>query len=49
MGGFFLSGGGLNLPQKKISVLYNELESKAQEVGGHAAKEKNKSELTGGE
>ena len=44
-----MSGGGLNLPKTKVSVLHNELESKAQEVGGHAAKEKNKSELTGGE
>ena len=48
-GGFYLGGGGLNLPKKKVSVLHNELESKVQEVGGHAAKEKNKSELTGNE
>ena len=40
-GGFYLSGGGLNFPKKKVSVLHNELESKVQEVGGHAAKEKN--------
>ena len=44
-----MSGGLLNLAKKKVSVLHNELESKVQEVGGHAAKEKNKSELTGGE
>ena len=48
-GGFSLSGSLLNLPKKKVSVLHNELESKVQEVGGHAANEKNKSELTGGE
>ena len=44
-----MSGGLLILAKKKISVLHNELESKVQEVGGHAANGKNKSELTGGE
>ena len=44
-GGFYLSGGGLNLPKKKVSVLHNELESKVQEVGGHAAKEKTNQNL----
>jgi len=47
--GFYLSGGLLNSAKKKVSVLHNDLESKVQEVGGHAAKEKNKSELTDGE
>ena len=42
-----MSGGLLNLAKKKVSVLHNEIQSKVQEVGGHAAKEKNKSELTG--
>ena len=47
-GGFYLSGGLLNLAKKKVSLLHNDLESEVQDVGGHAAKEKNKSELTGG-
>ena len=40
-----MSGGGLNLLKKKISVLHNELESKVQEVGDHAAKEKTNQNL----
>ena len=44
-GGFYLGGGGLNLPKEKVSVLHNELESKVQEVGGHAAKEKTNQNL----
>ena len=44
-----MNGGSLNLAKKKVSVLHNDVESKVQEVGGHAAKEKNKSELKGGE
>ena len=47
-GGFYLSGGLLNLAKKKVSLLHSDLESEVQDVGGHAAKEKNKSELTGG-
>ena len=38
--GFYLSGGLLNSAKKKVSVLHNDLESKVQEVGGYAAKEK---------
>lgn len=48
-GGFYLSGGLLNLVKKKVSVLHNDLKSKVKEVGDYAAKEKNKSELTGSE
>ena len=44
-----MNGGSLNLAKKKVSVLHNDVESKVQEVGGRAAKEKNKSELKGGE
>ena len=44
-GGFYLNGGLLNLAKKKVSVLHNELESKVQEVGGHAAKEKTNQNL----
>ena len=44
-----MSGGLLNLAKKKVSVLHNDLKSKVQEVGDYAAKEKNKSELTGSE
>ena len=45
--GFYLNRGSLNLAKKKVSVLHNDLKSNLQEVGGHAAKEKNKTELTG--
>ena len=44
-----MSGGLLNLAKKKVSVLHNDLKSKVKEVGDYAAKEKNKSELTGSE
>ena len=44
-----MNGGSLNLAKKKVSVLHNDLKSNLQDVGGHAAKEKNKSELTGSE
>ena len=40
--GFYLNGGLFNLAKKKVSVLHNDLESKVQEVGGHAANGKNK-------
>ena len=42
-----MNRGSLNLAKKKVSVLHNDLKSNLQEVGGHAAEEKNKSELTG--
>ena len=45
--GFYLNRGSLNLAKKNVSVLHNDLKSNLQEVGGHAAKEKNKPELTG--
>ena len=45
--GFYLNGGSLNLAKKKVSVFHNDLKSNLQEAGGHGAKEKNKSELTG--
>ena len=44
-GGFYFSGGLLNLAKKKVSVLHNDPESKVQEVGGHATKEKTNQNL----